>query len=741
MNFFINANGNIIAVNPSTVNQGTAEVSVIRLFAPIPISSVVTCSYKLPNGVWGVPVKMTAVTTLEDVLSKTNTMTDGMDSFSSFSVWEWSIEDTMTQFFGTVEVQFFCHFGGVGNDYPRLASDIASFSVRKGVPTYIPPINAEDLEFEKLLNAILSALQELQQADAQGAFLSQQYANQALEHAENALVSERNAEQSELNAEKAKEAALGYSYNAKAHANNALINKTHAAVSADDAKTAADNAETAKGDAETAKNAAEAAREAAEIFSATAQTHANNASTDATAAANSATAAEESAKEAKIYAIRAEEVLENVGNFIPGELGEDGKFYPFDKDTGQVSTSALAAPSAGVVYFDLFSNKLYTWDSATSSYILQADLNATGSGGSLDPSVLADYVKFTDYAQNGKAGLVDVRNAFGVNCDQWARLSIVKAEKTDIDTATDNYKPIVASNYKYAVKVGVTTNTETLTDEEQTSACEWLGAVKEWSYKAGQGTLRLMRWDGPKYIDVCARNDPKGDCIPIYGNDGRVWVGEPIGDIYSPDGRNYAANRGWVEDGFVAKDTSSGLMRVYGIAGNGSQVTYPVISSAANVADGRLPRYIVNTNTSQMANDNCVLPTGTPEFGFHAANKEYVDGLQKFTHYITIGTTDENTLINVSLRITNNDNTSFAIKEDREWYNFSLLAQAISETANGAISANGMIRNADTITHLVLRAISSDGSSLKLETYRLDARSLEYIEISGEQYMLIDNVI
>ena len=160
---------------------------------------------------------------------------------------------------------------------------------------------------------------------------------------------------------------------AKEHADNAKNAK-------EDAELAKSNAEKAKGDAETAKNAAVAAREAAEIFSATAQTHANNASTDATAAADSATTAQEAAKEAKIYAIRAEEALEGVGHFIPGELGEDGKFYPFDKDTGQVSTSALTAPSAGVVYFDLFSNKLYTWDSASNAYILQADLNAGGGG-------------------------------------------------------------------------------------------------------------------------------------------------------------------------------------------------------------------------------------------------------------------------------------------------------------------------------------------------------------------------
>ena len=527
--------------------------------------------------------------------------------------------------------------------YKQSASNVYTFNVPEGLP--------RDVNGNRVTNATIGALYNQSVANVQD---SEQYASQALEHAENALVSERNAEQSELNAEKAKEASLGYSNTAKAHADNALISEANAATSADDAKTAEENAETAKGDAETAKNAAIAAREAAEIFSATAQTHANNASTDATAAANSATTAQESAKEAKIYAIRAEEALENVGNFIPGELGEDGKFYPFDKDTGQLRTTALAAPSAGVVYFDLLENKLYTWDSASNAYILQADLNATGGGGSLDPSVLADYVKKTDYASHVNAGVIMATPTYGSMVNS-GYLQTAKANKDEILAKGSGYKPIVPNTLDYAVKVGITTNTETLTDEEQTSACDWLGALKK-------------------------------------------------------------------------NTNTTAYSQIYAKSIDGSQTMFNITNTSVS-------------ETVALRTSKGTVRTKTPENDEDATNKQYVDALQKFTHYITIGTTEGDNLINVSLRITNNDNTSLAIEGRPQ--DFSLLAQAIYETANGAVSANGTIQSASALTHLVLRAISSDGSTLKLEVCDVNDLSSvpDPIEISGAPYMLIDNVI
>ena len=60
------------------------------------------------------------------------------------------------------------------------------------------------------------------------------------------------------------------------------------------------------------------------------------------------------------------------------------------------------------------------------------------------------------------------------------------ATTTSIDAKTNSVQPIVPSNLDYAVKSGVTTNTNTLTSSEQAAACEWLGAsqqviLRDWS--------------------------------------------------------------------------------------------------------------------------------------------------------------------------------------------------------------------------------------------------------------------
>lgn len=60
------------------------------------------------------------------------------------------------------------------------------------------------------------------------------------------------------------------------------------------------------------------------------------------------------------------------------------------------------------------------------------------------------------------------------------------ATTASIDAKTSSVQPIVPSNLDYAVKSGVTTNTNTLTTSEQEAACEWLGAgqqviLRDWS--------------------------------------------------------------------------------------------------------------------------------------------------------------------------------------------------------------------------------------------------------------------
>lgn len=88
---------------------------------------------------------------------------------------------------------------------------------------------------------------------------------------------------------------------------------------------------------------------------------------------------------------------------------------------------------------------------------------------------LTDYVKNTDYATNDKAGLVRPTNGLTIIGKNNDGIGLVAATNTYIDSRTKNIGAITPSNLDYAVKVGITTNTEVLTDEEKNNAQEWLG--------------------------------------------------------------------------------------------------------------------------------------------------------------------------------------------------------------------------------------------------------------------------
>lgn len=90
---------------------------------------------------------------------------------------------------------------------------------------------------------------------------------------------------------------------------------------------------------------------------------------------------------------------------------------------------------------------------------------------------LSEYVKFTDYATSAKTGVIKL----GAGLKPAANGMAVpdKASNDMIKAKTDNFRPIVSSNLDYAVKAGITTNTETWTDEEKASARATIGAVGE----------------------------------------------------------------------------------------------------------------------------------------------------------------------------------------------------------------------------------------------------------------------
>jgi hypothetical protein len=108
----------------------------------------------------------------------------------------------------------------------------------------------------------------------------------------------------------------------------------------------------------------------------------------------------------------------------------------------------------------------------------------SGGGGSVD---LSNYVQKDQFAENeaGKGGLVRGFDAkFGLGQNKGANsVYIIQANEQDIARKMQQYCPIVPKTLDLAVKTSVTTNTIDLSDDEKTSACEWLGAVKDVSVK------------------------------------------------------------------------------------------------------------------------------------------------------------------------------------------------------------------------------------------------------------------
>lgn len=72
-----------------------------------------------------------------------------------------------------------------------------------------------------------------------------------------------------------------------------------------------------------------------------------------------------------------------------------------------------------------------------------------------------------------------IYDAFGIkyNAGQGSYWQIVPATNDNIEKKDSKYKPITPQNLDFAIKVGLTTNTETLTDEEKAKASAWLGVT------------------------------------------------------------------------------------------------------------------------------------------------------------------------------------------------------------------------------------------------------------------------
>ncbi len=110
-------------------------------------------------------------------------------------------------------------------------------------------------------------------------------------------------------------------------------------------------------------------------------------------------------------------------------------------------------------------------------------------------SITKDGVANIPYASGDKAGLFTSNAASGIFIDGNSGFgSIVAATIAAIDAKTQKFQPIVPANLDYAVKVGITTNTETLSPEEKAAALAWLGAVslQDVDEKIGEATANKV---------------------------------------------------------------------------------------------------------------------------------------------------------------------------------------------------------------------------------------------------------
>lgn len=174
MNFYCDSGGVIFHVDPERIFQGSAGVNKIRFIGQFPSNAQVLVSYKLPNGIWTVPKYMTFVSALEEVQAPNGGIfcvwesllgaTPKVDSSGApvlvDGVQQYELDYTITQNAGTVDVQFFVYVTAEQSNVQngaRLATEISSITVEKGVPVVVPEYSETD-DYEVLLQQILTAL-------------------------------------------------------------------------------------------------------------------------------------------------------------------------------------------------------------------------------------------------------------------------------------------------------------------------------------------------------------------------------------------------------------------------------------------------------------------------------------------------------------------------------------------------------------------------------------------------------
>lgn len=98
-------------------------------------------------------------------------------------------------------------------------------------------------------------------------------------------------------------------------------------------------------------------------------------------------------------------------------------------------------------------------------------------------SIVNDGVANIPIASNTRIGVLKGNNYRGTQATGEGDISIMPATDSEIPAKTQPYHPITPAVLDLAVKVGVTTNTIVLTDEEKAAAQAWLGVKKLYKHR------------------------------------------------------------------------------------------------------------------------------------------------------------------------------------------------------------------------------------------------------------------
>ena len=295
--------------------------------------------------------------------------------------------------------------------------------------------------------------------------------------------------------------------------------------------------------------------------------------------------------------------------------------FVYDASTGEVAhvgdilIAVKDNPIQSIVDWDLIHNELSSATLVTVDGTPQVSWEANSKVG------------FTDYATNDKAGVFKTDNPVwsGLRMASDNVLKIECATETEIESKIQVYKPIVPRYINKAVKVGITTNTETLTDDttdesgnvvegDKTKACKWLGALKAFDGSQETGELRYTVYGQNlgEQRNIPYASVPKEGALAQYRSGNSLQTGLVRQD-------NDCTNKKYVDDNFVPKlEIEEGAL-----AGNLSQAY--IITPQNEVRLLTITEWGASPNTLAKRDHAGRLAVATPNANNDATNKKYVD--------------------------------------------------------------------------------------------------------------------